>query len=160
MTCGRHCDADLNLLVLLVRYPRVTHAAILHNAGFYASKILGFFFPCFNLMQGNKMEVRSRAVGAHPLSREACLARVILFPIGQRRDAMQPAARATRPERRGPAAGDQAKTRNIRLTEQTIESWKLWCRVNGMSYEQSVRFFLDAHPIKAEDLKKFYHGVE
>lgn len=87
------------------------------------------------------------------------------FPTNGRNAMSAQARRKEKTQRAGPSEAaspveEAPVSRGIRLRGKIFESWKLWCRVHGMTYEESIAYLLEKHPVKLDDLRKAYKGVE
>lgn len=53
----------------------------------------------------------------------------------------------------------RAANHTIRMSDETWDNWRLWCKVNKLTYEESMIFFLEHHPIDVEKLREAYRYV-
>ncbi len=67
-----------------------------------------------------------------------------------------PRKQAMPPDTSNEAQKSNAQNRTIRLGDDVWETWRLWCRVHKVTYEGSLVFLIEQHPITAEQLRETY----
>lgn len=75
-----------------------------------------------------------------------------------------PRKSAERKQDTPPAAGGKAPAgkpnQSVRMDPTTYDRWGVWCKVNGMTLEQSIVYLMKEHPIDAKRLGEWMKGEE
>ncbi len=61
---------------------------------------------------------------------------------------MSGSSRARKPEPASPPKREKAPNITLRITPETREGWKFWCEQMRMTYEESIQFLMEHHPVE------------